>query len=1414
MMITTNKKSKAWSGRKVLLRSLRAVTAVLLLNCFIPAVSQANTEVNILFPNGEYAERTEDMRVAALGGEVRLDRTWQNSRWYINPLWSNLRFVSDSIDNSIKVIDRAGTLYTRSGNSDTFIFEQVFIKKTMSGWRWYDRQGNWITYDEKGRITSYGDNNNLLGRFVFDSEGRRTALHDHFDQLIYRFEYDSQERLVKVSDRIGRTVDYHWNGKLLTKVTDIMGNDWSYSYDKNGQLIQRTEPDGGSVKIGLAYSVKAPNPALDSGISSTLPSFIEGISSTKDNGKETKVAQVGKLTDKTGAVTLWNIKYDKNKQQYTVSQDDPLGKKTVTQYDAEGRILSQSLNGKLKAQITRDGKYLEKVTDERGLTIAVHYDSFHHPVKIVYPDGSSESIKYDYAIDKPISYTDSKETLIQWKYDGKGNLLRQTEAVGKPEQRDLVLEYDNYGQVTSATYSDAISSVTTHRSYDNFGNVVSFTDAEGYIHHYQYTVDGQISEYQSPSGQRWQYEYNHAGNLISITNPLNYTVHATYDAMGRLTSVTDPLGNLTAYQYGFDTNGWFASQTNALSQTVTNRYDVIFNPVKYESASGLTEQIAYDNDGRPSLLTDVVGNQMRIEYAPHGSEFSGLPVAAHYPTYKEGYRFNRMNQLTEIKQFIDEQNASVSKMDYDVNGEMVSITEPGGLTTLYKYDAYGNVIEETDAAGGVMRYTWNLFNDLASVTDPNGNTHVYTYDRNGNLVQELQPSGAKIQYGYDEDGLLIRKQDAAGNITVYQYDAAERLITETITAAGETTPQQTVTYCYNAADRLVEMTQTGQTHTHFIYMVDALGRIVQEDITYGKGDSAFTKTLKYDYDVDGNLNGLTYPDNSKTSFSFENGLLKQATLPDGNTIKWQGYQWLQPTEIQFPGSTQKVSYDALMRPLQIQVQAGETLLMNRGYQYDPAHNIAKRSTENGDFNYRYDRANRLTQATPPPALQQKGLPVESYAYDNVGNRIGSAHQPGEWQYGADNRLLTMGSGPKKTSFHYSPSGQPTQKIQVAKQTDYTYDANDRLIQVAINGQDTASYQYDPLGRRISKTVNEQTTWFLYTDEGLIAELDEQGNMNVAYGWQPDTVWGTAPLWQANLSEGQSLETAEYHFLHTDHLGTPQIAVNAEGEITWRGIFESFGKVLLDDANRINMNLRFPGQYYDEETDSHYNYLRDYNPDLGRYLQRDPVGLAGGVNLYGYAFGNPLMYADPYGMFPWGAIIIPIIVIVGIDYLTAFLGCQPYTWENFIIGVVSGLIRMPGLKLPGKPVLPNKPLIPKKDPKKPKNENDTPHEIVQSGKAPKQYKPNSIYDVQRQDGSRSITYYDKYGRQFSREDYGQQSGHGTLPKGSDGRLVPHEHKFTYNNNNGYVSKGNSYYRPLDKNGKPIGDWIPEPTNRGN
>ena len=114
-------------------------------------------------------------------------------------------------------------------------------------------------------------------------------------------------------------------------------------------------------------------------------------------------------------------------------------------------------------------------------------------------------------------------------------------------------------------------------------------------------------------------------------------------------------------------------------------------------------------------------------------------------------------------------------------------------------------------------------------------------------------------------------------------------------------------------------------------------------------------------------------------------------------------------------------------------------------------------------------------------------------------------------------------------------------------------------------------------------------------------------------------------------------TEQVYYYHNDHLGTPRVMTNASGAIVWKAAYNAFGNATVDVSSTITNNLRFPGQYYDTESGLHYNWNRYYDPNTGRYITADPIGLEGGVNVFGYVGGNPVNWVDPEGL----QIAIPI-----------------------------------------------------------------------------------------------------------------------------------------------------------------------------
>jgi RHS repeat-associated protein len=341
------------------------------------------------------------------------------------------------------------------------------------------------------------------------------------------------------------------------------------------------------------------------------------------------------------------------------------------------------------------------------------------------------------------------------------------------------------------------------------------------------------------------------------------------------------------------------------------------------------------------------------------------------------------------------------------------------------------------------------------------------------------------------------------------------------------------------------------------------------------------------------------------------------------SISYSEYKWNKPTEVLLPGgSKRQYEYDPLMRVKSIIAKdPGANILMNYQYNYDRVDNIKAKITEHGSYSYDYDDLYRLTSADNPVQAD------EAYTYDSVGNRLTDGGVEGNWDYNDNNEFL----GYENTAFEYDDNGNMIQKIVNGQVTSFFYNLEDRLERIEDgDGSVIASYYYDPFRRRLWKEAAGVRTYFVYSDEGLFAEVDPTGNVIKTYGYKPGSTWTTDPLF---MKVGD-----KNYFYQNDHLGTPQKLTAVNGAVAWSAKYSSFGQADVDPSSTVTNNLRFPGQCFDQETGLHYNWFRYYLSDTGRYSKKDPVGFYSGINLYTFVLNNPITYTDPNGEWIVGAVI--------------------------------------------------------------------------------------------------------------------------------------------------------------------------------
>jgi RHS repeat-associated protein len=198
------------------------------------------------------------------------------------------------------------------------------------------------------------------------------------------------------------------------------------------------------------------------------------------------------------------------------------------------------------------------------------------------------------------------------------------------------------------------------------------------------------------------------------------------------------------------------------------------------------------------------------------------------------------------------------------------------------------------------------------------------------------------------------------------------------------------------------------------------------------------------------------------------------------------------------------------------------------------------------------------------------------------------------------------------------------QIEQPPTTTFTYDPFDRLTGVTAPNL-AASYEIAPDGTRFKKTINGNITDFTYGPGGML--LTEH-RRNPAQ-------W-TNHLWLDGKPVALVRNNALY-WVQTDHLGRPEGITDQNKQRVWRATLKAFDRTVIDDEIG-GFHLGFPGQYHDAETGFVHNIHRTFDPATGRYLESDPIGLAGGINTYAYVGGNPVNAVDPLGLCPIGITI--------------------------------------------------------------------------------------------------------------------------------------------------------------------------------
>ncbi|WP_368563720.1 RHS repeat-associated core domain-containing protein [Pseudoxanthomonas sp. UTMC 1351] len=1094
----------------------------------------------------------------------------------------------------------------------------------IEGYRWVDRSGEWIEYDNFGRISSYGDRNDVRVWFQYGRHGQIERVLDDNGRTVFTFLYkDDGQFITEVRDHtpidgVIRRVQYHYtdNG-YLSRVVDARGGETRFEYGRStGSMLP-----GGNELPGSGNPVYSITKVTDA------------------EGRELKVEfgateRISKITAPDGGKTEIEYAYDKLKKEFSTTVKYPetsSGRRVETRrYDAEGRLVYRDVNGKTLLTAQGGGSSMS-YTDERGSTVTVNRDNFDAVTRKTNSDGTTISYTYDSGSLDLKEAIDEAGVATRLNYDAKGNLTKLQAATGKPEEQVTEYEVNARGEAEvvrrkGGQNSDGSTSQDAEigLSYDANGNVSELVDGEGKTWEYEYDSLGNLVRALNPLNHEWRYTYDAHGNRLTATDPNDLVTRYTYDSTDRLLTVTDPREKI--YRLEYDAAGRPQKVIDPTGAALTQEYDPAGRVISSYDSLNQKVQIAYDATDRVVAVTDGQDNITRFDYSDIDGTDRGSDLVSriNYPTLQRLLRYNSRQGVTQMVEAVDGDTRTTTAT-YDPRGAVTSTVNAYTKTQSAKYDAFGRPTTGTNELGHTVSLAYDHRGNLISATDELGHTVRLEFDRRDKLVKETNAEGESTSYRYDDAGRLQELQRPNGTRLTFEFDSGGRLQTRKSYRADGSL-ELSDGFTWDDGNRLTGWTTNAASSTS---TYDDANRLLGETVTI----DGVALTRSYTYHPNGQVKTYTGPDGATITYSYDgNGDLSRVDIPGEGSMSVTERQWTEARKVVLPGGTvQEIERNGLLSPTQLRVKrANQVVVFDQQSSYGKLEELVSRTTQGHEIDYTYDDAMRLREADPASGA------TEAFVLDAAGNRLSDNVVTDTWQYDDANRLIQRGN----VSYQYDAAGNLIRKTDASaaeprRTTHYAYDGYNRLVEVRDGADQVVSrYAYNPFGYRLSKEVTTigatnsgaiaGKRLFLQAEEGLLAEIAATGAVLQTYGWQPDRSYSTSPLF--------TRVSGTYYYYQNDPLGQPRQLIDRSGNVAWSATrISAFGEVTTASGTAVEQPWRFPGQYYDAETGLHYNVHRYYDADVGRYITADPIGLTGGLNFYVYGNAMPTGLVDPYGL---------------------------------------------------------------------------------------------------------------------------------------------------------------------------------------
>ena len=665
------------------------------------------------------------------------------------------------------------------------------LTQSGSAYSLQQRHGDTFNFNSSGFLTNIVDQYSQSLNLTYNASNWVSTVKDWQNRHTFTFTYSgTPQRLASVSDgthtvSYGYSTTYNSQGDL-TSFTDPEGKTSTYIYDTNHQIKATLDAQSRLVVSNL-YDTQG----------HVTTQYTQG-----DTNKTWLIYWCGWQTTEFDPA-LGDTDYYYDDQGRMIGVNDPLGNLTATFYDGQNHITDtySPLGEHTKLVYDGNNNLIQKI-DPLGFTNQFIYDGNNNLVKTIDPRGNASTFGYNSQFSLTGS-TNGAGDFINYAFNTDGTLHTRTDSGGT-----TTYGYDStYGLLNSIAYPGSLGSESF--TNNSFGDVISHTDARGFITTFNYNNRRQLTNSVAPTNLVSKIAYDSVGNGISATDPsgnvssntwsatrhllatiLPATSSGTpiitniYDKRDWLISSIDPLQKTT--QYTNDADGRLIAATDPLSRTTTFAYDADSHKTSTRNAAGEVTAQQWDARGELTKLTDGAGHTVLRAYDGAGNQIT----LTNRNGKKWQFQFDGANRLTNTVTPLGRSTT----VAFNHQGLVASMKDPAGQSTTYSYDGKRRLTSRADNVGTTTynydandnatntyengftnSWTYDAYNRISSYKDIYGNLIQYRYDANNNLTNLIYPGGKNIYYTFDSNNHLTQVKDWSGRITTTTYDLAGRL---------------------------------------------------------------------------------------------------------------------------------------------------------------------------------------------------------------------------------------------------------------------------------------------------------------------------------------------------------------------------------------------------------------------------------------------------------------------------------------------------------------------------------------------------------------------------------------------------------------------------------------------------------------